>query len=154
MTQESEYDPPRIGTISPLRSKHARDGELEFIEKAGSVLEREGLISREMVQAIEYEHLRVRLEAYIDKYPRRRHGQHWVDGGNQIAVIHPDTYIPFLLDAYGSQICRLCDGEHTIGDLIPLLRRDWHILPQSVLVRDLLAFLLLLEELDLIEFVG
>jgi len=118
------------------------------------VLENKGLISKDMVPTVQTKSLIIQLEEYADKYPVRRHERHWIDGGEQIAVLHPETYQPFFLNISGSKTCRLCDGNYNVGEIITQLKNEWHFLSEKVLVKDLLRFLLLLEELDLIEFVG
>jgi len=154
MFQENEYDPPGVGTITLLRSRDAEDVRADLVKKIGLILENKGLISKDMVPPVESRGLRIRLNAYVNKYPVRKHEKHWVDGGRQIAVLHPETYLPFFLNASGSKICRLCDGEHTVKKIMTQLKNEWHFQPEKVLVRDLMKYLLLLEELDLIEFVG
>jgi hypothetical protein len=54
----------------------------------------------------------------------------------------------------GSKICRFCDGNREIGELIEMLQKNWPSIKKKVLVRDLLKFLFLLKELDLVEFEG
>jgi hypothetical protein len=154
MSQENEYDPPGIGTISPLRSKYATDVKTVLIEKMSPILEQQGLIEKDFWPPFPNEVIGVRLSEYGGKFPVRKHERHWIDGGEQIAVFHPETYLPFFLNPSGSKICKLCDGEHDIQTIINQFIKEWSFLPEEVLVRDLLKFLLLLEELDLIEFVG
>jgi hypothetical protein len=154
MPPENEYDSPGVGTIAPLRSRDAEDVRTDLVKKIVLILENKGLISKDIVPPVESRSLRIQLNEYINKYPVRKHEKHWVDGGEQIAVLHPKTYLPFFLNVSGSKICRLCDGEHTIEKIISQLKNEWHLQPEKVLVRDLMRYLLLLEELDLIEFVG
>ena len=154
MIIEDQYDPPVVATMAPLRSKYAKDGGAKFVTAIGKVLEKKGLIDFEVTIPDENKPLTVKLEDYSQKYPVRKHHLNWVDGGDQIAGLHPDTYLPFFLNISGSIICRLCNGEESVEQLIIKSKELWPSEPEEVLVKDLLSFLLLMEEMDLIEFKG
>ena len=154
MSFQIEYDPPAIGSLIPLRSCNADEPSSELIEDLGEILVQKGLITKEMVPKVQPKVLNIRLSEYIYKKPVRKHKDHWVDGGDQIAVIHPETYLPFFINSSGSKICRLCDGENSIGDIIAEIKAGWNFVPEKTLVEDIIKMLLLLEELDFIEFEG
>ena len=155
MACKSEYDAPGIGTISPMSSRYAQDARTNFVKKIGSVLENQGLINREMIPIVQNEGLRVRLDEYLGKVPVRKHERHWIDGGKQLAVFHPVTNLPFFMNISGSKICRLFNRKSTVAEIITQFKREWaHQKSDKILIRDLVRFLLLLEELDLIEFLG
>lgn len=152
LAEKEEYDPPGVGTVFPLRSRYSEDFRVSLVRKIASDLESKGLIGKDKCPVVRTEGLRIRLDEFLDKYPVRKHESSWIDGGKQIAIFHPDSGIPFFPNASGSRICRLCDGKHTIGDMIARSRKKWHSLPEKVLAKDLMRFLLLLTELDLIQF--
>ncbi len=149
--QENEYDSPGIGTVSPLRSKYAGDLEIDLVEKVGGILQEKGLIGNNWAQPVQ-KPLTIKLQDYIGKHPVRRHSSHWVRGSSQIAILHPETYLPFFLNPIGSDVCELCDGEHSVRDIIGDLKTEWPSMPDKIIIKDLLKFLLLMEELGLIEF--
>jgi hypothetical protein len=154
LPQKNKYDPPEVGTVFMLRSRYTEDARLGPIKRIASVLQRQGLISEDMKPVGYSDIMKVRLGDYANKFPNRKHTEHWIDGGKQVAVFHPDTCLPFFLNVSGSGICRLCDGRHNVGELIALSRKKWPSSSKGVLVTDLMRFLFLLEELDLIEFEG
>ncbi|MCP8305162.1 MAG: PqqD family peptide modification chaperone [archaeon] len=154
MSFQIEYDPPAIGSLIPLRSRNSDEPGAELIEDLGAILVEKGLITNEMVPKVQPKVHKIQLSEYIYKKPIRKHKEHWVDGGNQIAVIHPETYLPFLINSSGSKICRLCDGERSIGDIIVEIKAEWNFVPEKNLVKDIIKILLLLEELDFVEFEG
>jgi len=149
---EPEYDPPAIGGLTPLRSCRAGDLGSDLIEKIGELLVEKGMIPKDAVPEIPKEVFKVKLADYVGKKPLRRYKDNWIDGGDKIAVIHPETYLPFFMNSSCSRICRMCDGDHTVGDIITATQAAWPRVPGKVLVQDLMKALLLLEELDLIEF--
>ncbi len=151
MIREAAYDPPVVASISPLRSRHAPEAKAELAAAIGGLLRDKELIDREIAIPDKNEPLRIELEDYARKYPVRRHCECWVDGGDQIAGLHPDTYLPFFINSSGSTICRLCNGEKSIGQIIARSRELWPSQHDETLVNDLMSFLLLLEEMDLIE---
>ncbi len=146
-----EYDPPGVATIFPLRSKHAGDMKTELAVNIGEALAREKMIDCQVSFPDDRAGITIRFDEIKDMRPARRHGQHWIDGGSQVVGIHPETYIPFFINRTGSEICRLCDGQKCIGTIISDLKPLWPDVSGSVLTRDLVSFLLLLEELDLVD---
>lgn len=154
MPQKDDYDPPEVGTVFMLRSRYTEDARIGPVKRIATVLEKQGLISEYMKPVGYSDVLKVRLDDYVNKFPTRKHEEHWIDGGKQVAVFHPDTCLPFFLNGSGSGICKLCDGKHSVGELMARSRRKWPLSSKEVLVIDLMKFLLLLEELDLIEFEG
>jgi hypothetical protein len=154
MAQTTDYNPPEVGTVFLLRSKYAEDPRLDIVKKIGSILESKGMIRGDMKPTGYIEPLRIRLSEYVKKFPLRKHKGHWIDGGKQVAVFHPDTFIPFFLNDSGSRIARLCNGKHPIREMIARSKKESPSVPEETLVNNLMKFLLLLEELDLIEFVG
>ena len=154
LKSKNGYSPPEIGTVLMLRSRYAEDARLRPVEQIASVLETNGLTSQDMKPVGYTEPLKVRLDEYLNKIPVRKHSQHWIDGGKQVAIFQPDTCLPFFLNSSGSRICRLCDGRHSLVEIIALSRKKWPLSSKKVLIRDLVKFLLLLEELDLVAFEG
>lgn len=148
---EKEYDSPGIGTISPLRSKYAGDIETDLVKKVGGILQERGLIGNDWLRPVQ-KPLNIKLQDYTGKQPVRMHCTHWVRGSSQIAILHPETYLPFFLNQTASDICELCDNEHTVKEIIETLKIQWSSVPEKTLTEDLLKFLLLMEELGLIEF--
>ena len=154
LAYKSEYDPPGIGTISPIFSSYAEDIGTNFIKQIASVLEDKGLVSAQSF-FVPHEGRRVRLDNYLDRVPIRKHNKHWIDGGKQVAVFHPITNLPFFINDSGSSICRLCDGKHTVAGVIARFKKEWaNQKLDEGLTLDLIKFLFLMEELGLIEFVG
>ena len=154
MKAKASYSCPEIGTVFKLASNFAQDIRLGPINNIADVLEKQGLISEHMKPLGYCETLKVRLSDYLNKSPRRKHDQHWIDGGRQVAVFNPETCLPFFMNESGSKICRLCDGTHKVGELIESSQKNWPSVEKKVLVQDLLQFLFLLQELDLVEFEG
>jgi hypothetical protein len=151
---KSEYDPPGIGTISPIFSGYAEDVGTNFVKQIASVLEDKGLVNAQSL-FVPHEGRRVRLDDYLDRVPIRKHKRHWIDGGKQVAVFHPITNLPFFINNSGSKICRLCDGKYTVARIIARFKKEWATQKSDEgLTLDLMRFLLLMEELGLIEFVG
>lgn len=150
MDYENDYDSPAVATIFPLRSSHVEDVFTDLVNKIGTALKEKNLITDEVKEEKEY--LIINLEDYAKKYPVRKHYRHWVDGGEHIAGIHPDTYLPFFINFSGSIICRLCDSQLNVEQIAEKLQEMWIPLPEEELMNDLMSFLLLLEELDLVEF--
>lgn len=152
MDLQNDYDSPGVATIFPLWSRYAEDVYTDLVNKIGTVLKEKNLIQDEVKLKDQKEPLVLKLEDYLKKYPVRKHSRHWVDGGEQIAGVHPYTYIPFFINPSGSLICRLFDGQTNVLGIIEILKGKWDFLPEEVVVNDLLPFLFLLEELDLLEF--
>jgi hypothetical protein len=150
---KNEYDPPGIGTISPMTSRYAEDIGKKFVTQIASVLEDKGLLNTQVIPFTPQEALKVRLNDYLKKVPVRKHNRHWIDGGRKIAVFHPITNLPFFLNDSGSKICKLCNGKNTVTKIIQRFSKEWTTeKTDEILTKDLMKFLLLLEELDLINF--
>ncbi len=150
MAGEEEYDHPAVATLFPLRSRNAEDSSIDLVRRIGAVLKEKELIETE-VDLPGQKYLEVQYEEYARKRPVRKHTEHWVDGGEQIAGIHPDTFLPFFLNSSGSTICRLCEGNLCIEEMLEELKLQWPFLPEEILLNNLLSFLLLLQEMDLVE---
>jgi hypothetical protein len=146
------YESPEVGTVFPLSSDYAENVYVDLVKKIACVLEDKELISETMKPKTPLPTLQIKLCEYMGKFPVRRHKEHWIDGGNQVAVFNPNTFLPFFLNPSGSKIIRLCDGKTKTGEIMTQLRKEWNSIPGGVLVKDLMQFMLLLEELDLIEF--
>jgi hypothetical protein len=150
---KDEYDPPGIGTISPMASRYAEDAGAKFVSQIATVLEEKGQLSANAVPFVRHEALRIHLKDYLNKIPVRRHNKHWIDGGMKVAVFHPITNLPFFMNNSGSKICKLCDGKNSVSKIIEDFKKEWRDQkPDEVLIKDLMKFLLLLEELDLIKW--
>ncbi len=149
--QETDYDSPGIGTVSPLRSKYAPDIETDLVKKVGGILQERGLIGNDWAQPPQ-KPLIVKLQDYVGKHPVRRHSNHWVRDSSQIAILHPETYLPFFLNPTATDICELCDGEHSVKEIIDAFKTQWIAVEEKTLTTDVLKFLILMEELGLIEF--
>jgi len=151
---ERTYASPEVGTVIPLRSEHSEDSKILLAKKIADAIENEGWISSYLKPHAQAPELTVRIDEYMDMRPVRKHENRWIDGGKQLSVLHPDTCLPFFLNSSGSEICRLCNGKHTIRGLIVWLKKEWCFIPDEILVKDLMQFLLLLKELDLLEIIG
>jgi hypothetical protein len=103
MTRISDYCPPIVGTVLPLRSKHAEDIRLDFVKAVADVLEKWNLINWYMKPIGRSEPMKVRVGDYINKLPLRRTEDHWIDGGRQVAVFQPE-FLLFFMNRTGSKI--------------------------------------------------
>jgi len=148
-----KYESPEVGTVFPLSSAYAENVYEGLVKRIACVLEDKELIKENMKPKAPLRTLRVRLNEYMGKSPARKHKEHWIDAGNQIAVFNPNTFLPFFLNSSGSEIVKACDGKTKIDRILAQLTKEWNSISRHTLVRDLMQFLLLLEELDLIEFV-
>jgi len=151
--QKEEYEAPEVGTVTRLKSRYADTTGLDLVKKIAVALENKGWITGDMMPVGYVEKLRIRLDDYVNKYPVRMHQQNWVDGGKQVAVMNADTLFPFFFNNLGSRICKFCDGKRTVGEMIAMTSEEFQGISHQVLNEDILKFLLLLEELDLIEFI-
>jgi len=151
---ESDYCPPEIGTVVKLRSTNADDPRLSPVMEIASILGKGGLISEHMKLQGYKEELRVRFDVYENRRPKRKHGEQWIDGGKQLCVFHPVTYLPFFLNHTGSRVCELCSGKLAVNEIVTLLKKEYSLVTKESITKDLVGFLLLLEELDLLEFEG
>jgi hypothetical protein len=145
-----EYEAPTVGTIIPLRSRFSKDPMIEFIGDLNSLLENKGLINSDAIAPLIEHKYTICLRDYLDKTPFRLHEEHWIDGGKQIAAFHPETYLPFFFNPLGSKICRVCDGKHSVRKILKIFKTKTPTVADTVLQTDILKFLLLLEELQLI----
>jgi len=153
MSQEIEYDQPTVATFSPLRSKDAEDPYRDLINNIGSILSERKLIKSKVVLP-KKEKLVVNYPDYAFAHPIRLHPSCWVDDGDHLAGVHPKSSLPFFINSSGSIICRLCTGKNSIEEMHKELKEIWFSVADDVLLRDGLSFLMLLEEMNLIEFVG
>ena len=136
-----------------MTSRYAEDIGKKFVTQIASVLEDKGLLNTQVIPFTPQEALKVRLNDYLKKVPVRKHNRHWIDGGRKIAVFHPITNLPFFLNDSGSKICKLCNGKNTVTKIIQRFSKEWTTeKTDEILTKDLMKFLLLLEELDLINF--
>jgi len=149
--QENEYESPAVATFSYFGSKYSHDVAMDLMNDMGSVLKEKKLLDKE-VRFAQRKKLAIRYKDYSEKYPTIKYSERWIDDGNCIAGVHPYTYLPFFLNTAGSAICRLCDGKKNIDDISAELNRLFQSKDNCILVKDLLSFLLLLEEMDLMEF--
>ena len=108
MSEKENYDSPEIGTVFPLRSKYSEEVRVDFVKKIASILESMDLISGNMKPAGLTKSLTIRLDAYLNKFPVRKQKGFWIDGGKQVGVFNPDSFLPFFMNNFGSKICRLC----------------------------------------------
>ncbi len=91
----------------------------------------------------------VELDRYRNLVPFRKHADHWIDGGKQVAVYHPITCLPFFLNNSGSSLIRLFNKDTSVGQILSWAKKMWS--QSEDLDKDIMKFLLLLDELDLIE---
>ena len=147
------YESPEVGTLFPLSSVYAENIYVGVVKRIADVLAEKGLISEYMKPLAPPLVLLVRFSEYASKVPVRKHCGKWIDGGDQVVVFHPDTFVPFFLNYSASRIAKMCDGKTNVEKLLRLLKKDETFERTGHLVEDLMRFLLLLEELDLIEFV-
>jgi hypothetical protein len=147
-----DFDLPLVATIFPLRSRYAEDVSTELVNTIGALLKEEHYIQEAMHIQDSVKAREIDMEDYRNKHPVRRHRRHWIDGGDKIGGVQPDTALPFFINPVGSKICRLCDGTNTTDGIIRTMKKDWGFLPREAVVTSVMSFLLLLEELDLLEF--
>jgi hypothetical protein len=152
MPQKTEYEPPGVGTTYPLRSNYVEDMTVNLIKNITSVLEKRGMIRSRITLPFLAKRMIIKINEFADKMPVRNHERCWIDGGEKIAVIHPETKLPFFFNVSGSIVCRLCDESHNVGDIINKLKKVWSSTTDKTLIKDVVSFLILLEELDLIDF--
>jgi hypothetical protein len=95
--------------------------------------------------------LKIQLDEYLCKHPMRKYETNWIFSSDSAAVYHPRTGIPFWFNPTGSAICFLCDGQHSVQCLITELTKRFSSTSCRQIVHDLLSFLLLLSERDLID---
>jgi hypothetical protein len=153
LREKSDYVSPEVGTVFPLNSKYSEDVGLDFVKKIAYILENEGLIDSYMIPASQVERLEISFDAYVNKCPLRKNKEYWNDGIKQVSAFHPDSFLPFFMNESGSRLCRLCNGKQNIGSILKKLTQQYRV-SQETLFEDVLKFLFLLEELDLIEFRG
>ena len=149
MIQE-QYNSPEVGSVAPLVSKQAKDLTGDLLNNLSSLLETRGLISHDTIMPMRHYKRVVQIKDYANRFPKRVHERHWIDAGKNLAVVHPATLIPFFLNEIGSKICRLCDGKHSVKEILDNFRKC-SSLPRGRIETDFLKFLLLIQELDLIK---
>jgi hypothetical protein len=125
-----------------------------MIKEIASLLENKGMIGEAMKPTGCSEQLGVRLEEYLANIPQRKYRSQWIDTGNQIAVVHPETFFPFFFNRSGSRIIKRCDGKRTIRQIVLQEKRTWPSIDRLELAKDVVRFFFLLDELDLVEFRG
>lgn len=69
---------------------------IDFIGDLNSLLENKGLLSRKAIVPLDHPQYTVYLKDYLDKKPTRLHEGHWINGGEQIVVFQPETFLPFF----------------------------------------------------------
>jgi hypothetical protein len=151
MMQENEYDTPAVSTFSYFGSKDSQDVAIDLLNDMGLVLKEKKLLDKD-VRLAQRKKLAIRYNDYSKKYPTIKYSERWIDDGKCIAGVHPNTYLPFFLNSTGSTICRLCEGKMDIDGISGELNRIFPSVDNHMLLKDLLSFLLLLEEMDLMEF--
>lgn len=153
MMKEEEYDPPAVLTFSYFQSKDSQDRIIDSLNDMGVILKERKLIDKEICLS-QRKKLAIRYNDYSKKHPTRKYSEKWIEDGNRIAGVHPTTYLPFFLNSTGSTICKLCEGKIDVESISRELNRMFPSVSDYILLKDLLSFLLLLEEMDLMEFNG
>ena len=153
MMHEEEYDPPAVLTFSYFKSKDSQDGFIDVLNDMGAILKERKLIDKE-IRLSQREKLAIKYNDYSKKHPTRKYSEKWIEDGNRIAGVHPITYLPFFLNSTGTTICKLCEGKMDVDDISKELNGMFPSTDGYILLKDLLSFLLLLEEMDLMEFNG
>lgn len=148
---QEAYNPPGVGSIVPLRSQNASDISAKLVKKISQLLQSNGYLEDFMILPFSEDKLNISMKDYLDAYPSRIHSEHWIDSGKQVSAIHPETYLPFFFNHTGSKIIRLFDGEHNLKEILNEFKKEWSAVPEKELEIDLIQFLLLVDELDLIE---
>jgi len=151
-TLRRRFDPPVVATIFPLRSRYAEDLSKELVDTLVDVLSEKKYLTKKIPIPDSQGAREINLEDYIRRYPVRKHRWNWIDDGERIGGVHPDTALPFFINRSGSRICRLCDGRNTTGDILFQAQKMWGSVPRAVLLDRVMSFILLLDELDLIGF--
>jgi len=151
MTFEEDYNPPSVSTFSYIKSKDSRDEFIDIFNEMGIILKERKLIDKE-IHLAQRRKLIVQYNDYSARRPTRKYLEKWISDGDCIAGIHPITYLPFFMNSSGSTICRFCEGKMDIERMCEELNSLYPSIEKSILLNDLLSFLLLLEEMDLLEF--
>jgi hypothetical protein len=146
---QEQYTSPAVGSVAPLMSKQ-KDITGALLNSISPMLEKRGLLKGNMLLPIHERALVVHMKDYLNRHPKRAHKRYWIDTEQGLAVIHPETHIPLFFNTTGSTICSLCDGEHSIKEMLDTLQKKWSI-PSKVLETDFMKFIILVEELDLVE---
>ena len=149
---EKEYDPPGISTFSFVRSEDARDGFIDLMNDMGVILKERKLVDTEV--RLPQRKLKIDYGDYAKRRPCRKYSSNWIDDGDHIAGMHPKTYLPFFMNSSGSAIYRMCEGKLNIEDIFGEFKRIWPSVSDCLLLEDLLSFLLLLEEIDVLDYKG
>jgi hypothetical protein len=134
------YQPPSVASIYTVDSRFA--GTTSYNRIGEKELEIGFNLSRP---------LKIQLREYLHKHPARKYEKNWILSSCSAAVYHPRTGIPFWFNPTGSAICFLCDGQHSVQCLITELTKRFSSASCRQIVHDLLSFLLLLSERDLID---
>jgi hypothetical protein len=150
MTFGEDYDPPSVSTFSYIKSKDSRDEFIDIFNDMGIILKERKLIDKE-IRLTQRRKLIVQYNDYSSSRPTRKYSEKWISDGDHIAGIHPITYLPFFMNSSGTTICRLCEGEIDIEMICKELNSLYPSIEKSIILNDLLSFLLLLEEMDLLE---
>lgn len=153
MSDGTEYEPPAISTFSFLKSKDSHDGFNDLLEDIGRTLKERGLVEREPYIP-QRPKIIVRYKNYSKKHPIRKYSERWIDDGTYIAGVHPTTYLPFFLNQTAAGICRQCEGQQDVNSISTRLKEMFPAIDDNTLLTDLISFLMLLEEMELMEFKG
>jgi len=136
----SGYEPPKVASTHPIRSSFSGD---IYIQVGPGVVD---------VNLNLRPPRKVRLREYLDLYPKRKRESHWILEPGWAATFRPLTSTPFWFNKSGKVICLLCDGKHKFRDILSKAIESFPAEDTKQVIRDVLVFLLLLEELDLVEF--
>ncbi|MDI7277391.1 MAG: hypothetical protein QME94_15545 [Anaerolineae bacterium] len=133
------YEPPRVASTHPVRSSHSGGVAIEAAH--GVVTLGINLEARRQVW----------LSEYLQVCPKRKRESHWILEPGWAVAYRPFPSIPFFFNSSGRLICTLCDGERDLRGILAEAAACFPDQDARRVARGALGFLLLLEELDLIE---
>lgn len=91
---------------------------------------------------------RVELKEFLKARPILKYVEYWID--DYQAVVHPFNQFPYKLNDVGKEVCKLCDGKHSVDEILHTCQARFDV--NSLQIQgDLIRFLCLLLDLDLLE---
>lgn len=96
--------------------------------------------------------IKLKLKNYEKKLPKRlSEAWGWSKKEGKGEVIEPFSGNPYWLNPTGFLIWKLCDGKHTVENIIDAVSSEYDV-SRQLAIKDTLGFLLSLQELRLVEF--
>jgi hypothetical protein len=136
----SGYEPPTVASTQRIKSSYSTNPNMKVV--SGTVKIDLNLAATKKVV----------LKDYLDLYPKRAREDHWILAPGWAAAFRPLTSTPFWFNQTGKTVCQICDGKHRLRDLFSEIVKTFPAADPQEVIREVFSFILLLEELDLIEF--